>query len=137
ITQGEVHTIEIIGNNSSNTINYIYNGINQTVASGKFDFYVDGELLGNDLTKGGRSLNATINSTTFIGANSTNNSANIFVDDIVIYNYIPESIGISTPTYTLTYTAGPNGTIDGVSPQTVQEGQSGTAVTAVPEEGYH
>src|SRR5690606_39761522 len=63
ITQGEVHTIEIIGNNSNSTINYTYNGNNQTVASGKFDFYVDGELLGNDLTKGGRSLNATINST--------------------------------------------------------------------------
>lgn len=42
-----------------------------------------------------------------------------------------------TQSYTLTYTAGPNGAIDGVSPQTVQEGQSGTAVTAVPEEGYH
>src|SRR6185503_7341364 len=39
--------------------------------------------------------------------------------------------------YTLTYTAGPNGTISGTSPQTVPSGGSGTAVTAVPATGYH
>ena len=35
-------------------------------------------------------------------------------------------------TYTLTYTAGANGTITGTSPQTVAHGASGTAVTAAP-----
>ena len=40
-------------------------------------------------------------------------------------------------TYTLTYTAGANGTITGTSPQTVNYGASGTAVTAVPNTGYH
>ena len=40
-------------------------------------------------------------------------------------------------TYTLTYTAGANGSITGVSPQTVNHGASGTAVTAVPATGYH
>ena len=40
-------------------------------------------------------------------------------------------------TYTLTYTAGANGTISGTSPQTVNYGASGTAVTAVPNTGYH
>jgi hypothetical protein len=40
-------------------------------------------------------------------------------------------------TYTLTYTAGDNGSITGVSPQTVNYGASGSAVTAVPDEGYH
>jgi hypothetical protein len=40
-------------------------------------------------------------------------------------------------TYTLTYTAGANGTISGTSPQTVISGGSGTAVTAVPNTGYH
>jgi len=37
----------------------------------------------------------------------------------------------------LTYTAGPNGTISGDSPQTVDHGESGTSVTAVPDAGYH
>jgi concanavalin A-like lectin/glucanase superfamily protein/List-Bact-rpt repeat protein/fibronectin type III domain protein len=40
-------------------------------------------------------------------------------------------------TYTLTYTAGANGTIVGSSPQTVSHGGSGTLVTATPNTGYH
>ena len=39
--------------------------------------------------------------------------------------------------YTLTYTAGPNGSISGTSPQTVAHGGDGTTVTAVPDVGYH
>ena len=40
-------------------------------------------------------------------------------------------------TFTLTYTAGANGAITGVSPQTVAHGSEGTAVTAVPDAHYH
>src|SRR6185295_13554892 len=40
-------------------------------------------------------------------------------------------------TYTLTYTAGANGTISGTSPQTVNYGADGSEVTAVPNAGYH
>jgi hypothetical protein len=40
-------------------------------------------------------------------------------------------------TYTLTYTAGPNGAVTGTSPQTVSSGASGTPVTATPAAGYH
>jgi hypothetical protein len=40
-------------------------------------------------------------------------------------------------TYTVTYTAGANGTISGTSPQTVNQGASSTSVTAVPQVGYH
>jgi hypothetical protein len=39
--------------------------------------------------------------------------------------------------YTLTYTAGANGSIVGTSPQTVAYGASGTEVTATPDTGYH
>jgi|GEM_PF-6497539 len=39
-------------------------------------------------------------------------------------------------TFTLTYTSGANGTISGTSPQTVNFGTSGTAMTAVPNTGY-
>src|SRR5450830_1277675 len=44
---------------------------------------------------------------------------------------------ITISTYTVTYTAGVNGTISGTSPQTVNHGASGTSVTAVPNTGYH
>ena len=40
-------------------------------------------------------------------------------------------------TFTLTYTAGANGSIIGTTPQTVNYGTDGTAVTAQPDLGYH
>ena len=40
-------------------------------------------------------------------------------------------------TFSLTYTAGPNGSLTGDSSQTVNYGEDGTAVTAVPDIGYH
>ena len=40
------------------------------------------------------------------------------------------------PTYTLTYTAGEGGSIKGNNTQTVREGQSGTEMEAVANEGY-
>ena len=39
--------------------------------------------------------------------------------------------------YTLTYTAGVNGSISGTTTQTVNHSSSGTEVTAVPNAGYH
>jgi hypothetical protein len=42
-----------------------------------------------------------------------------------------------TQQFTLTYSAGANGTISGTTPQTVNFGADGTAVTAVPNTGYH
>jgi formylglycine-generating enzyme required for sulfatase activity len=41
-----------------------------------------------------------------------------------------------TPQYTLTYTAGAGGSISGLSPQTVNSGDSGTSVTAVANSGF-
>ena len=40
-------------------------------------------------------------------------------------------------TFTLTYTAGENGSLSGDASQTVNYGEDGTAVTAVPDTGYH
>ena len=48
----------------------------------------------------------------------------------------------TTPTglinqYTLTYTAGDHGSIDGTAVQKIKHGGTGTPVTAIPAEGYH
>jgi len=40
-------------------------------------------------------------------------------------------------TYTLIYSAGAHGSITGTTPQTVNYGEAGTEVTAVPDEGYY
>ena len=51
---------------------------------------------------------------------------------------VTASFAVNTAsTYTLTYTAGANGTISGSTPQTVSSGGSGSAVTAVANSGYH
>ncbi len=47
------------------------------------------------------------------------------------------SANFAIDTFTLTYTAGANGTLSGDSQQTVDYGASGTAVSAVPDVGYH
>ena len=73
------------------------------------------------------------------------------------YHFVDWSDGVQTPTrqdlnvtanlsvtanfaidtFILTYTAGNGGTITGVSPQTVNYGADGSAVTAIPDTGYH
>jgi alpha-tubulin suppressor-like RCC1 family protein len=47
---------------------------------------------------------------------------------------VPE---VTATTYTVSYLAGAHGTINGAAAQIVYAGQSGTAVTAVPDAGYH
>jgi hypothetical protein len=47
------------------------------------------------------------------------------------------SVSINPIQYTLTYTAGDNGSITGTTPQTVTSGSDGTAVSAVPASGYY
>jgi hypothetical protein len=57
----------------------------------------------------------------------------------VIADWVSQG-ALQTPpatTFTLTYTAGANGSISGASPQTVISGASGTSVSAVPATGYH
>ena len=50
---------------------------------------------------------------------------------------VPVTVIMTAATFTLTYTAGTNGTITGTSPQTVNYGSDGTLVTAVPDAGYN
>ncbi len=47
------------------------------------------------------------------------------------------TISVVPTTYMLTYNAGTNGTVSGPTPQTVNYNTSGTAITAVPNTGYH
>jgi hypothetical protein len=58
-------------------------------------------------------------------------------DGTAYSNTVTVSITVTPGMRTLTYTAGSGGTISGTSPQTVNYDGSGTAVTAVPNIGYH
>lgn len=114
-----VYTVEIVGNNkTSGTINYLYNGGSQSVAVQKFDLYINGVLIGDDLAEAIMPANTAIASGTFIGISSTSNVANIFVDDAITYNAVPASIGVPpTPTTT------------SISPNSATEGGSGFTLT--------
>src|SRR5450830_349653 len=57
--------------------------------------------------------------------------------NVTVAHTITATFTTPIDTFTLTYTAGANGTITGTSPQTVGYGASGTLVTAVPNAGYH
>jgi hypothetical protein len=111
-SQGTVYTVEIVGNNkTSGTINYTYNGVAQTVAVQKFDLYINGTRVGNDLSKGGLTAATAVDSVTFTGVSSVSNVANIFVDDVVVFNAVPATIGTSGATPP-TLTAAPGATVD-------------------------
>ncbi len=93
-----VYTVEIVGNNkSSGTINYTYNGNARSVAVQKFDLYINGTLIGDDLAEALLPANTNVVSGTFIGISSASNAANVFVDDAVVYNAVPANIGTSKP----------------------------------------
>ncbi|WP_293890837.1 YDG domain-containing protein, partial [Flavobacterium sp.] len=135
-TQGTVYTIEIVGNNkTSGTISYTYNGGAQTVAVQKFDLYINGTLVGNDLTKGTLAANTSINATTLTGVSSTSNVANIFLDDVTVYNAVPATIGTAptTPSLAITGTTGHGSVCPSTSatPITYTITNSGTAASGV------
>jgi uncharacterized repeat protein (TIGR02543 family) len=122
--QATVYTIEIVGNNKSNgTISYTYNGVSQTVAVQRFDLYINGTLVGNDLNKGNATANTNINSMTFTGVSSASNVANIFVDDVIVYNSVPSVIGTTPSSVTFDENGG-SGTM------TNQSASTATALTS-------
>ena len=57
--------------------------------------------------------------------------------DMNVQGDITVTANFAINTYTLTYLSGGNGSISGTTPQTVNYGEDGTAVTAVPNTGYH
>jgi uncharacterized repeat protein (TIGR02543 family) len=61
---------------------------------------------------------------------STYSIANVTSNHTVVVTY-------GNDTYVLAYTAGDHGSISGASPQTVAKGASGSAVTAVADDGCH
>ena len=96
--QGVVYKVEIVGNNDTvnvNGINYLYDGTNKTLSPRKFDLYINGILIGDGLTAASSThmpAGDSINSITFDGTNSTGNAAHIFIDDIKVWNYVPDDI---------------------------------------------
>ncbi|MGJ8654688.1 MAG: InlB B-repeat-containing protein, partial [Opitutaceae bacterium] len=69
----------------------------------------------------------------FRGVTGSNQTSDMAIDFIRL---IGNPVGVGT-TYSLTYTAGANGSIVGVTRQTVASGADGSEVTAVADANYH
>ncbi|MBS1634530.1 MAG: hypothetical protein JST26_01320 [Bacteroidetes bacterium] len=92
--QGIYYAFEIIGNNqSSGIVSYTYNGVSQSLATNKFDLYMNGVLIGDDLAAAQLPGNTNINGMTFTGASSTGNAATLYLDDVSIFNAVPATLG--------------------------------------------
>jgi len=116
-----------------------------------FDIYVDGieaRAVGGD---GALTITGNTNNL-YIGSRfGTDHFFDGSIDDVRIYNRALAGLDITalyngglgtesqgtTDTYTLSYTAGSNGTLTGSTTQTVNYSTNGTAVTANPDSGYH
>ncbi|MFA5805533.1 MAG: T9SS type A sorting domain-containing protein [Melioribacteraceae bacterium] len=81
------YVVEIYGNNTLSTINYTY-GSSMSVVANKFDLWVDGVLVGDDISKAGLTDNSNIDSFMFYGINSASNVATIYLDDFYYTNMI-------------------------------------------------
>ena len=81
------YTVEILGNNSTDTINYNYNG-SQSLLMNSWDLWVNGILVGDNLEKGLLNDNSNIDSWMFYGGSSSGNVANIYLDNIYYTNSI-------------------------------------------------
>jgi hypothetical protein len=81
--QSTSYFVTIVGNNSASTVNY---GASSSVAANKYDLWVNGVLVGDDLAKGELGATTNINAFRFYGESSTGNVATINLDNIRWYN---------------------------------------------------
>ena len=91
--QGQDFTVEIYGNNSTGPLAYDH-GTAQSVAPNKWDLWVDGILVGDDLAKAQLGNDVNIDSWMFYGENSPGNAANIFLDE---FDYLNDIAGTPLP----------------------------------------
>lgn len=84
-SQNLTYNVQIFGNNSSTSVSYRYSGGSTTVAAQKYDLYVNGTQVGDDVTNSGLTSGNNIDSWMFYGGSSTlpsNNSARLYLENI-------------------------------------------------------
>lgn len=110
--QGVTYTVDIYGNNTTAAINYTYSTA-QSVASNKFDLWIDGVLVGDDLSKAQLSNNVNIDSWMIYGESSASNQANIFLDDFDYTNSIADNpLPVELTSFTAASTSSANGELN-------------------------
>lgn len=88
--QAQNYLIEIYGNNTTSLKTYTY-GTTQSLDSNKWDLWVDGTLVGDDLPKAQLPNDAIIDSWVLYGESSVLNNFNIFTDEFYYNNDVSGS----------------------------------------------
>lgn len=96
-----VYTIEIHGNNDMIPLYYNKGGVTYSIASGRWDLWINGMLVGDELNKAQLPANTDIDSWMFYGVSSTSGPARIYLDDIAYSNGNALAIDATMP-YQLT-----------------------------------
>ncbi|UEG49904.1 fibronectin type III domain-containing protein [Ferruginibacter lapsinanis] len=98
--KGSAHNVEIYFNNTTTASKtYVRSGVSQTVAQNKWDLWVDGTLIGDELAKAGMANDLPIDSWLF-EATSTSNTAVTYLDDFTYSNALPQPTAPAAPTIT-------------------------------------
>jgi autotransporter-associated beta strand protein len=95
------YLIEIYYNNTTGTLDYSRTGTTYSITNAKWDIWVDGTLIGNDLAKGGIASDVNIDSWAFNHQSSATTPGTIYIDDIEYSNALPSpipTIDLSSPT---------------------------------------
>jgi hypothetical protein len=100
LNKGQKYTIEFVVNNSYSTKYYSMSGTSCSVGSGKYDIWINGSLIGNELNRDRNST--TINSFALWGGSSSSD-AHAFVDNIVYSSGIPATIDPTATNWTGNY----------------------------------
>jgi hypothetical protein len=110
LTQNTIYKIEVMGNNGIADVNYAKSGA-QSVAVNTYDLWINDVLVGNDLPKTGLAANTDVDSYMFYGGSSTDNTANLYLDDITYANNIDATVLPVSLSSVEVYRAGNNGVV--------------------------
>lgn len=87
--QGVVYSVEIYGNNGTTSESYDRNGATYSISPNKQDIWVNGVLIGDELSKAGLANDSNIDSFLIYNLSSVGRVANCFLDNIVYSNSLP------------------------------------------------
>jgi hypothetical protein len=96
-----VYQIEVYANNTTSSASYYRSGTTYAMATGTWDLWVNGSIVGDDLAKGGLSSDVIFDSYAFNHQNNVTSPGTIYIDDIVYSNALPApgNPTAATPTF--------------------------------------
>lgn len=92
-----VYTIEVYGNNETTPVYYDRSGTVYTVGVNKWDLWINGMQVGDELSKALIGANTNVDSWMFYGISSTSGPARLYLDDIAYSNGNALAIDATAP----------------------------------------